>query len=68
MSLLINHQQYLEPEYYGTALNDAAENIDNLIVERSWCDNDARLDTLDYAIENAKLNLFNLAGDACLRK
>ena len=55
----INYKQYLEPEYYGTALEAVAEELDSLHVSLSWAE-EHRIGTLKYAIERKELELINL--------
>ena len=63
----INHKQYLNNEnFYNTAIEYHAEKIENLIIERSWCNDDGKIDSFDYAIKLAQYELFKSAGDACL--
>lgn len=55
----INYKQYLEPEYYGTALEAVAEELDSLYVQLSWA-SDYQQHSLAYAIELKELDLLNL--------
>lgn len=63
----INHKKYLDnSKFYNTAIEAHALKIEQLIIERSWCDDDGKLDNFDYAIELEQQELFKSAGDACL--
>ena len=48
----INHKKYLDnSKFYNTAIEAHALKIEQLIIERSWCDDDGKLDNFDYAID-----------------
>ena len=65
----IDYKKYLNnPKFYGTNFEALALKIEHSIIERSWCDDDSKLDNYDYVIELAKNELFKIAGDSCLIK